>query len=127
MSDNSFHNATYISFTTFRKTGVAVPTPVWFASDAKQQQHYIFTAANSGKVKRLRNSSQAEVAPCTVRGKVTGITTAATAELITDEKEIQYALDVLQKKYGWQMTFTNIMSRLSGKYQQRAYIRFTTA
>ena len=46
--------AAYFSLATFRKSGVAVETPVWFAGD--KQTYYVFSAGQAGKVKRLRNS-----------------------------------------------------------------------
>ena len=59
----------YISLTTFRKTGQAVPTPVWFGED--DGKLYVMSRSDSGKSKRVRNNPQVRVAPCTMRGKVT--------------------------------------------------------
>lgn len=64
------HGQKYISLTTFRKNGVGVPTPIWFAEDGTRM--YFMSRDDSGKCKRIRNNSQAKVAPCTIRGKVTG-------------------------------------------------------
>ena len=47
----------YVSLATFRTTGAEVRTPVWFA--AVGGKLYVFTAGESGKVKRLRRSSRA--------------------------------------------------------------------
>ncbi|HEX7662619.1 MAG TPA: PPOX class F420-dependent oxidoreductase [Pseudonocardiaceae bacterium] len=52
----------YVLLTTFRKDGRAVPTPVWAARDG--QDLVIWTAANTGKIKRLRNNGTVEVSPC---------------------------------------------------------------
>ena len=60
----------YISLTTFRKTGEKVATPVWFGEDGDKL--YVMTRSDMGKTKRIRNNPQVTVAPCTVRGKVTG-------------------------------------------------------
>jgi hypothetical protein len=60
----------YLLLTTFRKAGTAVPTPIWFAED--NDKLYVKTRADSGKTKRIRNNPQVRVAPCTIRGKVTG-------------------------------------------------------
>lgn len=60
----------YICLTTFRKNGVAVSTPVWFAEmDGKL---YVMTNPKSGKYKRIRNNPNVKIAPCTIWGKVTG-------------------------------------------------------
>ena len=52
----------YFSLRTYRKTGVAVDTAVWFADG--DGCYYVFSEAKAGKVKRLRNSAQAAVAVC---------------------------------------------------------------
>ena len=33
---------------------------------------YVMTRSDMGKIKRIRNNPQVRVAPCTIRGKVTG-------------------------------------------------------
>lgn len=58
----------YVSFTTFRRTGEAVSTPVWIARDGGEL--VFISDDNVGKVKRLRNNSAVELRECTVRGAV---------------------------------------------------------
>jgi hypothetical protein len=60
----------YISLATFRKTGVAVYTPIWFAED--DGKLLFMTNSKLGKCKRIRNNPQGKIAPCTIRGKITG-------------------------------------------------------
>jgi PPOX class probable F420-dependent enzyme len=74
------HGQKYISLSTFRKTGVAVPTPVWFGE--RDDKLYVKTRSDSGKYKRIRNNPQVRIAPCTIRGKVTGPEFAATARIL---------------------------------------------
>ncbi len=89
----------YISLTTFRKNGVPVRTPVWFAeADGKL---YIFTNPNAGKVKRLRNNPNVRIAPCTMRGKVTGPELAAKARILSRE-DWPRARNIMERKY-WLM------------------------
>ena len=64
------HGQRYISLATFRKTGVAVYTPIWFAED--NNKLYFMTSSKLGKYKRIRNNPQVKIAPCTIRGKITG-------------------------------------------------------
>jgi PPOX class probable F420-dependent enzyme len=80
---SAIHNQKYISLTTFRKTGVAVPTPVWFGEE--DDKLYVMTRSDMGKTKRVRNNPQVRVAPCTIRGKITGPEFAATARLLPPE------------------------------------------
>jgi len=44
----------YISVETFRKNGVGVKTPVWFAQDGESL--VVRTEGTSGKMKRIRNN-----------------------------------------------------------------------
>ena len=113
----------YLSLSTLKKSGESVQTPVWFGPG--DGAHYIFSAADAGKVKRLRNFSEVRVAACTVTGSVTGEWFEGTAELLSNQADIDRALDALHRKYGWQMKLTDFMSRISGKYNKRAYIRVT--
>lgn len=109
-----------MSLATFRKSGAEVATPVWFA--AADGGLYVFTGAESGKVKRLRNSQRARVAPSDARGRVLGEWREATARVVTDPQAIERGLAALQAKYGWQMSLTNLLSRLSGRINGRAWL-----
>ena len=77
------HGQKYISLTTFRKTGTPVPTPVWFAED--NDRLYVMTRSDSGKYKRLRNNPNVKIAPCTIRGRITGPEFAASARILPRE------------------------------------------
>jgi uncharacterized protein len=77
------HGQRYISLATFRKTGVAVYTPIWFAGEGDKL--YFMTNSKLGKVKRIRNNAQVRIAPCTIRGKITGPEFSATARILPPE------------------------------------------
>lgn len=113
----------YINLATYRRSGVAVETPVWFAEDGGR--FYLFSAGNAGKVKRLRNSSRARIAPCDMRGGLEGDWQDAEAVLVEDPAEIERAHSAIRRKYGWQMVLTDFLSRLSGKIHKRAFIAIT--
>jgi PPOX class probable F420-dependent enzyme len=89
--------AQYVALTTFRRDGTPVTTPVWAAAEGNSL--YIFSNPNAGKVKRLRNSSRAAVAPCTATGTITGSSLPAEALILpSDQMPMVWAL--LIKKYG---------------------------
>ncbi|MGC2109658.1 MAG: pyridoxamine 5'-phosphate oxidase family protein [Candidatus Korobacteraceae bacterium] len=137
-----FADAKYLNLETFRKNGVGVRTPVWFAedwgpppevtlaqeglpeesprsSDRREQQgiiFYIYSEANAGKVKRIRNNPKARIAPCNFRGKLRGAWVDARAR-ICDEREIEHAQDLLRRKYGWLKITGDFFSRLRGGKQ----------
>jgi hypothetical protein len=114
--NGSLKKARYMNLATFRRSGVPVNTPVWFAE--KNDRYYLFSAINTGKVKRVRNSKKARIAPCDVRGTVTGEWLDATCEFV-DAEEARMAYKLLMEKYGWQMRITNFFSWLSGKIHHR--------
>jgi uncharacterized protein len=64
------HGKNYISLVSFRKNGLAVHTPVWFAEEGGKL--FVMTRTDSGKFKRIRNNPQIKIAPCTISGKITG-------------------------------------------------------
>lgn len=87
------HGQKHISLATFRKTGVAVYTPIWFAEEGDKL--YFMTNSKLGKVKRLRNNAQVKIAPCTIRGKITGPEFAATARILppTEAERVRRAIN----------------------------------
>ena len=72
----------YLSLTTFRKNGVGVKTPVWFAETGGVI--YVMTRGDSVKVTRIRNNPEIRVAPCTIRGKVIGPEFAGRARILPE-------------------------------------------
>ena len=110
----------YLSLATFRRDGTEVRTPVWFA--AVGATLYVISAGDAGKVKRLRRSPRARVAPSDVRGRLRGPWRDATARLATDSSSIEGARAALRAKYGWQARLAEVLSRLTGRYDRRAFI-----
>ena len=103
----------YIALTTFRKTGAGVPTPVWFGEN--DEKLYIMTRNEMGKTKRVRNNPQVRVAPCTIRGKVTGPEFAATARIMSQD-EWPRARKTLTSKY-WLAKLTSPFSRADAFFE----------
>jgi uncharacterized protein len=116
----TFDRHRYMTLATFRRTGAEVRTPVWFA--AVDGKIYLFTAGESGKVKRLRHSSRARVAPSDMRGRVQGAWWDVAARIVTDPGLIERASTALRAKYGWQMWLGDLFSRLTGRIRRRAWI-----
>ena len=115
--------ARYISLATFRRSGTAVETPVWFA--VRNGRLYVFSAGDAGKVKRLRNDPRIRIAVCDVRGRVRGTWREGSARRVDDPDRVEAAYDALLRKYGWQMHAANWMSRLSGRIHRRAVLELT--
>jgi PPOX class probable F420-dependent enzyme len=86
----------YICLTTFRKSGVGVNTPVWFAE--RDDKLYVKTRIESGKSKRIRNTPNVRVAPCTIRGKIIGPEFAGRARILPPQQSGP-AKDAINSKY----------------------------
>ena len=87
----------YVSLTTFRKDGRAVPTPIWVVGDGAGLA--VWTPADSGKIKRLRNVDRVTVQPCDARGNVHGAVVEAKAR-IGDAADTERVRGLIGKKYG---------------------------
>src|SRR5579884_4185843 len=112
-----FDAAKYISLESFRKTGAGVRTPVWFAADpGAPQTFYVYSEADAGKVKRIRNNPHVRVAPCDMRGGVRGAWVDAQARIIGGA-EAEKGQELLRQKYGWMKRTGDFFSRLMGHKQ----------
>jgi uncharacterized protein len=86
----------YISLASFRKNGSPVYTPVWFGED--NGKLYVMTRTDLGKFKRIRNRPQVRIAPCTIRGKITGPDFPAEARILPPQ-EFAHARQTINRKY----------------------------
>lgn len=109
-----FANARYISLETFRKTGVGVRTPVWFAQNGNL--FYVYTLPDSGKVKRIRNNPKVRAAPSNMRGDLRGAWIDGRARLCAND-EAAHGQELLVRKYGWLKRTGDFFSRLRGRTQ----------
>lgn len=88
----------YCLLVTYRRTGEAVPTPVWFGLG--EETLYVRTEADAAKVKRIRNDPRARVAPCTARGKPLGPPAEGRARVLDEQREVAAAEAALGANYG---------------------------
>ncbi len=88
----------YINIETFRKNGEGVRTPVWFVREGEAV--YVYTIADSGKVKRIRREPRVNIAPCKMDGTPVGDWFSASAREIPDEDTGIRVDKLLDKKYG---------------------------
>ncbi len=88
----------YALLKTFRKSGDAVATPIWFANE--NGKLYIITSSTAGKVKRIRNNGRATLTPCDQRGRIIGDGKEVEgAARVLPEAEYAHANAVLLNKY----------------------------
>lgn len=93
-------NPRYIALRTFRKSGVAVDTPVWAATEGGVLT--VWTGPRAGKVKRIRNNPLVEVCASDNRGRPKGPWVAAQASLASTPDEVAAGVARMRRKYGWQ-------------------------
>jgi len=110
---------------TFRKSGEAVPTTVWFAPDDSGHL-YITTQKSSGKIKRIRNNEQITLVPSDVRGAildgqppVNGRAREVSAE------EHAHAEEALKRKYGAE--YETFMARMGSNSSTRTFIEIVAS
>ena len=116
-----FGGQNYISLETFKKNGQAVKTPVWFV--LHQNAFYVYTEADSWKVKRIRNNRRVRVAVCNIRGAIKGPWLDATASLVEGDERL-VADKLLDRKYFLKKIF-NFLTRINR--HTRAMIKIETA
>jgi PPOX class probable F420-dependent enzyme len=104
-----FAKQNFLNLETFRKSGVAVLTPVWFVED--NGWLYVHTQSNAGKVKRIRNNGRVRLTPSDMRGNPLGQWVEGQATLLdpTDGERIH---KLFKKKYGLQWSMFNGMGKL---------------
>ncbi len=110
----------YINLATFRRSGAAVETPVWFT--AIGDKLYVFTEAASAKVKRIRATKKIRIAACNAWGGVRGEWSDGHARVVSEPELIDQAYIALRAKYGWQMWLVDLGSRLAGRIHGRAIL-----
>ncbi len=112
----AFDGKKYLSLETFRQSGKAVRTPVWFAV-ADAGTLYVYTTAESGKAKRIRRNGTVRIAPCDARGKIIGDWIDARAALVTGQ-EFDRGMGLLNRKYWPLKRLMDLGVRLFGRHQR---------
>jgi PPOX class probable F420-dependent enzyme len=90
---------------------------VWFAEE--QGVLYVYTLANAEKVKRIRHHPRIRIAPCTMRGTVTGPWVEVEAT-IADATTAAHGHALLRHKYDWMKRIGDLFSHLL--HQERVVI-----
>lgn len=106
---SQFAGQKYVNVESYRKNGKAVATPVWFAEEGGEL--YIYSVADAGKVKRIRNNPRARVVPCDVRGRPKGEWVEARARILY-AAEAAKGHRLLDQKYGLLKKAGNVFSKL---------------
>jgi len=105
----------YLNLETFRKSGAGVRTPVWFAE--RENELFLYTLADSGKVKRIRNNPRVRAVPSDSRGNALGEWIEGEARILPPE-QAQAADRLLSRKYPLKRIFdwTSRLRRIARVY-----------
>ena len=106
-----FRAQRYVNLETYRKSGQAVRTPLWFVEH--QGVLYMRTPAQSAKVKRIRNNPHIRIVPSDLRGNPKGAWIDGEAKLI-EAAEAGWVNQLVRRKYGLLKRFIDLRSRLKG-------------
>jgi PPOX class probable F420-dependent enzyme len=104
----------YMRFTTFRRDGTPVSSPVW-AVALEDGKIGFWTSSGSGKAKRLAHTDRVTIQPCDARGRAKPGTQPieATARLVTGP-EFDAIHDKVVAKYGFFTKITKMLGTLGG-------------
>ena len=105
----AFRHSRVLSLESYKKSGVAVRTPVVFAEE--NGKLYFQTALKAWKARRVMRNSFVRVAPSTFRGEIKGDWVNASAMRLEGE-EAKAARDVYCKKLGFITRFFFLFERL---------------
>ena len=94
---DQFRGRKHCLVVTYRRSGEAVPTPVWFG--IAEDKIYFRSEERVGKIKRIRGNSRVLVSPCDSRGKPRGEGVEAQARLLPKEEE-EHAEQAIQSNFG---------------------------
>ena len=108
----AFEGKKYLCLETYKKSGQAVKTPVWFVISGGII--YIATAESSGKVKRLKNNRSVRIVPSSYNGEPKGNWMAGQA-FFGNEAELNLTMSLRNKKYGMLAKIIGLFVSKKGK------------
>jgi uncharacterized protein len=117
MSLKQFENQQYLAIESFRKNGVGVKTPVWFAQEGETL--YAWTEATSGKAKRIRRDGKIKIVPSKGDGTPIGEWVAAQAALDESPEALEQVRGLMRKKYGLAFSLFGVL----GMLRRAKYVR----
>ena len=92
----------FLRFTTFRRSGEAVSTPLWF--EISDGRLYATTPTDSGKMKRIRNNPRVVLSPGDALGRSRGESIEGLARQLGEGEAPEEAHRAYWKKYGLKLS-----------------------
>lgn len=116
---SQFVSQQYLNLETRRKNGATVRTPVWFVQQGDTL--HVWTQADAGKIKRIRNFADVRIAPCRGDGALLGDWEPATAIVDDSPQAVDHVRGLFGKKYGFSFQIFGLM----GKMRKAQYVTIT--
>jgi uncharacterized protein len=117
----------HVAITTFRRSGERVTVPVWVArlDDAL----VVWTAGDTGKVKRIRNDPRVELTPCSASGALRpgAATVPALAEVCENPATLDAVTVAMRRKYGIRWRVATLALRIAGRRAPRVVLHIRGA
>lgn len=116
----------YIAFTTYRRSGEAVPTPVWVVTLADGSLGF-HTGSQTGKVKRLRHTPRALLQPSDRTGDpLPGSDPVEVHCELVDGATLEEINRAVVAKYGRvQTTLARVVATVAGLVTQRRRVPYS--
>jgi uncharacterized protein len=115
----------FVSLTTFKRNGEGVAAPMWIGRDGAGL--FIWTPAESWKVKRVRNNPRVLLAPSGRFGRVGDgvVSVDGTAAVITDPATVDRLQDEIRRKYGLEYYLVTLIEKIAarGRSKPRVILR----
>jgi uncharacterized protein len=128
-STNTLSEQPFVSLTTFKRNGEGVSAPMWIGRDGAGL--FVWTPADSWKVKRVRNNPRVLLAPSSRSGKVRdGVEPVdGTAQVVTDPATVGRLQREIRSKYGLQYYLVTLIEKIvaGGRNKPRVILRIAVA
>ena len=113
----------FVSLTTFRRSGEPVATAVWVARDGDAL--VVVTPAHSAKVKRVRNDPRVELVPCNRSGKVReGAEPVAGAAEVLAGPDAARGAELVRRGYRFEHRVVRLVERVVRRHEvERVVLR----
>ena len=106
----------YVRMLTYRRSGEAVPTTVWFA--LVDGRAYVFTGKQTGKAKRIRNNPRVRLTPSNLIGRPKVQSSVEAEARLMGKGEEDVADTAINQKYGWQYRLYHfVLGRIAPQHE----------
>jgi PPOX class probable F420-dependent enzyme len=116
----------FVSLTTFKRSGEGVSTPMWIGRDGADL--FVWTPAESWKVKRVQSNPRVLLAPSNRFGKVRDGVSAVegSAEVVSDPATVQRLAHEVRRKYGLGYRVVTLVEMIAARGRKpRVILRIT--